>query len=265
MSKQRFVRFCYLSSDSRHKGRRYQHQLRDGDAAVELMPAFASLGYEYGGVFINWPKPDFPAVDTSIADFGKLQLGESDILLLTTRPPIDDDEGGWKPLCKSDSALEAEIFDALEPCLHHCSRKEISLQKSVGRNLKEGYQNRSNIEFEVIGQQASYKWVYEGGAKTYEPWSEKMSAGYIIHVPLKKRRTRLLVIFGMSGTLTLLWAYRLSKLRGVLKQSLSEPSFTQVEMVRTVPIPYEKHATKPATFEFCDGWDLKVVGKCKLI
>ena len=265
MSKQRVVRFCYLSSDSRHKGRRYQHQLRDGDAAIELMPILASLGYEYGGVFINWPKPEPPAIDTSIADFEKLQLGESDIVLLTTRPPMDDDEDGWKSHCASNSELERDVFAALEKCVHYCSRKEVELQKSIGRNLQEGYQNRLHIEFEVVGQQASYTGIYHGKAKNYEPWTENMSAGYLIHVPLGPSKPRLLAVFGMSGTMTLLWTYLLSKHHEVLQQALTAPSFTMAEMVRTSPIPHEKDTMKPFNFNFCDEWDLKIIGQCKLI
>lgn len=262
MSKARFFRFCYPSNQPQGRPR-YPHQLRDGDAAVELMPALASLGFEYGGVFINWRRS--PAEDTSRSDFEALHLTESDILLLTTRPPIDDKARAIHPLRKSGTALEKDIFSMLgQKCLKTCSRKEIVLQESLAQLLPDAYQDRSAITYEVMGQEASYKNV-EGGElrQRYAAWSAETSSGYMIHLPLGADRPRLLTIFSLSGTMTLLWAYRLGKLRDVLDRALSVPSFTLGEMVRTGPIPSEK-GWPQATFDFCLNWELKIVGPCKL-
>jgi len=270
MAKRRVVRFCYPSNES-HGRNRYSHQLRDGDAVIELMPALESLGCEYEGVFINWPCP--PTEDKSLSDFDILNLNESDILLLTTRPPIDDRVHDLRPLRKSGTALEMEIFKVLEQrCFKCCSRKEVSLRESVGRRLSTEYRNRSVIAFEVKGQDAGYRGVYGGERQQrYEPWTEQMSAGYIVHVPLGEKGPRLLAVFGMSGTMTLLWAYRLNKLRDVLEKALSGPSFTMAEIVRPGPIPSErsdskaeKDAARPVDFGFCLNWDLKIIGHCGL-
>lgn len=264
MSKHRLIRFCYLSNEP-HGRHRYPHQLRDGDAAIEILPALQALGFEYDGIFINWP--GLPtAADTSLRDFESLGLDESDVLLLTTRPPIDDKVRDMRPLRKSRTALEDEIFEVLrQKCFRCCSRKEIGLCESASRHLAEPYRDRSVITFEVKGQEAAYKGVYGGDGKNgYVPWNEQMSAGYIVHVPLGEKRPRLLAIFGMSGTMTLLWAHRLSKLQHIIEEALMGPSLTIAEMVRTGPIPSEPDETKTVDLSFCLKWDLKVIGHCKL-
>src|SRR5438552_13073115 len=96
------VRFCYLSSDDR---RRLPHQLRDGDAALELFETLKWLKFDYDGVFINWPfGTNIP--DTSMSDFKSLGMNESDLLLLTTRPPLTDTCKNKKPLIRSGTELE---------------------------------------------------------------------------------------------------------------------------------------------------------------
>src|SRR5215467_14386514 len=115
----RFVRFCYLSNNPSDR-RLLPHQLRDGDAVVEVFEALRQLGFEYGGTFINWPYPH-GVTDTSVNDLGQFGLGESDLLLLTTRLPLHDD--GKKPLRKSRTELEAKMVRAFELlCFGRCSR-----------------------------------------------------------------------------------------------------------------------------------------------
>jgi len=268
MAKKRFVRFCYLSNES-HGRERYPHMLRDESAVVELMPALGFLGFEYGGIFINWPicLPDgTPIEDTSVSDFDAINLGESDLLLLTTRPPINDKPLSRKPLRKSGSALERQLFDALKKqYFEHCSRDEISLHESIGQTLKDEYQNRSTIGYEVKGQHAGYMDVSGGERKQkYEPWTQDMTSGFIIHDRLGNKRRPFLVIFGMSGTMTLLLAHYLGKNPDILDQALLKPSFTMIEVVRTGPILCEKDPMRPFNLDFCLKWNWNLIGQCEL-
>src|ERR1700688_1041823 len=120
----KFVRFCYLSNNPGDR-RLLPHQLRDGDAVVEVFDALRRSGFEYGGSFINWPYPH-GVNDTSVEDLSQFALRESDLLLLTTRPPLQD--GGKKPLRKSRSELEGKLFRAVEHfCLERCSRANVEV------------------------------------------------------------------------------------------------------------------------------------------
>ena len=143
----RFVRFCYLSTDDK---RRFPHQLRDGDAALQLFDGLKESRYEHGDLFINWPCE--PGVtDTSIADFKKLDMKENDILLLTTRPPLSDSKDQKKPNYGSGTELEEKIFEPLrERCFFDCSRTSVSTLPVLRKAFRKGYENRSSVQYYAI-------------------------------------------------------------------------------------------------------------------
>jgi len=89
----KFVRCCYLSTDDK---RRFPHQLRDGDAALQLFEALKEARCEHGDLFINWPC-ETGTTDTSIADFNQLGMKENDILLY--HPDLRTDCGPDQPKC----------------------------------------------------------------------------------------------------------------------------------------------------------------------
>src|SRR2546428_9791180 len=111
MSPKRIFRFAYHTSQSSDLRFRI-HQLRDGDAFVQLSTALYSKGYEYGGLLLNLPSDEptkAPQVDVS-------SLTSSDLVVLNTRPPIDDVEAEIKrPVRVSYTKLEDLIFAALKP------------------------------------------------------------------------------------------------------------------------------------------------------
>ena len=261
MQLNRVVRFVYLSNH-RDRMRPKPHQQRDESAGLELMPKICSLGFAYEGVdriFLNHPPSD--TGDTSCNQLKTLGLGERDILLLTTRPPLDD-EDDLQPLRASGSRLEALIFDVLRKrCFEHCSRGNIALQPAIGRNLAPGFRNRSEIEFSrrtdpVSLATGTYLALYgEEDAKS-ERWNKMMTAGYIVNVPLGEGLPSLLAVFGMSGTTTLVWAYLLQKNSDILTHALRGPSLTMVE------IETQAILGNPVNFAFCDCWGMKVIAQC---
>ena len=119
MSSKRVFRFAYHASQISDVRMR-MHQGRDADALLELLPVLNQKGYRYEGLLLNPPsekREDAPVVDISF-------LSASDLVVLTTRPPLHDIEAGDKrPIRRSFTNLEELIFAALRPkylawCVH---------------------------------------------------------------------------------------------------------------------------------------------------
>jgi hypothetical protein len=249
-----FVRFCYLSNNPHGRPLR-PHQLRDESVVVELYDQLRLSGLDYGGVFLNWNYPR-GTKDTSLAEFAKLALTERDILLLTTRPPIDDEYGRKKPLMRSGSDLETAIFNVLrKECFRTCTRTHISLCDHLKGSMRTGFERRFNARFYSTGADAPY--MERDPARKGFVRSAK-SAGYLIHVPLGAGLPHLLAVFGMNGPMSLLWAYRLRAMPE-LGWALEEPSLLVAEISMTARIP-----EKPTTLRFCDPWKVEVAAKCRL-
>jgi hypothetical protein len=263
MNGNRIVRFVYMSNH-RPRMRPKPHQQRDESPALELMPKICSLGFVYDGahrIFLNHPPSK--TGDPSRSQFTALGLTERDILLLATRPPLDDKEE-IQPLRPSGSEIESLIFRVLrEKCFYHCSRGNVALRPAVAENLAAGFRRRSEIEFSLRSDRVSlatgtYRALHGREEENSKPWNEMMTAGYLVNVPLGKGLPNLLAVFGMSGTTTLVWAYLLHKHSDILTQALRQPSFTMVE------IQTEGILGNPVDFTFCDGWAMQVIAHCPL-
>jgi hypothetical protein len=240
------------------------HQQRDESPALELIPKICSLGFVYDGpnrIFLNHPPSN--TGDSSRNQFRALGLTERDILLLATRPPLDDKDE-IQPLRPSGSEVEALIFRVLrERCFYHCSRGNVALRPAVAESLAAGFHRRSEIEFSLRSDRVSlgtgtYRALHGREEAESKPWNEMMTAGYLVNVPLGEGLPSLLAVFGMSGTTTLAWAYLLHKHSDVLTQAVRGPSFTMVE-IQTEPI-----VGNPVDFTFCDGWGMQVIAYCPI-
>jgi hypothetical protein len=152
MSRKRFFRFSYLTGQ-RGDRRIYPHQLRDGDACIELTPILMSLGYEYGGGLLNY-EPGTPDLSKELRN----SLGPSDLLVLTTRPPLDDKPyKDKKKVIPSRYWFEREvIFGALKPAFFtFCSRLEVDVSENVSEALLDEFKNRAILCFHIDAE-ASY-------------------------------------------------------------------------------------------------------------
>lgn len=260
----KLVRFVYPSA-YRERTRLKPHWQRDESAAFELILRLCGGGgdFVYQGpdrLFINAPRPE--QGDSSIDDLRALGLCERDVLLLTTRPPLDDEkEEELKPLRASNSVLERQfIFPVLrKTCFSYCTRGNIALQKTVAGSLKPGFHGRSHIEFSrrtdpntlATGTYVGLHGRAEKAAPPAAAWNETMTAGYLVNVPLGPGLPNLLAVFGLSGTTTLGLAYLLTKLpagRELLSRAIHGPSFAMVE-IQTAPISGD-----PVGYRFCDSW-----------
>jgi hypothetical protein len=265
-----FHRFAYMTEPAREDDLR-PHELRDGDAYCSLLPAFIRLGHESGTPLINHPLSG-RAPDTSLADMAFLT--EDDLLVITSRPPIDDKRstGGAKVSNPSNTVFEQEVlFPVLTGYLKYCSRKQVTLNTRCATPLEDPYQNRKDLNYFIKPDQkkgryeASYQMGAGGGQ--YEPFkADRTTAAYLIHTPPLempggRKGPRVLVSFGLSGTVGYIFAHhlceqRLEPFQGLLEDILRGPGFAMVEITvtRDVPAFY-------TTLDFSDDWKYKLITK----
>lgn len=246
MSPKRIFRFAYHTSQISDLRFRI-HQLRDGDAFVQLSTALYSKGYEYGGLLLNLPSDEptkAPQVDVS-------SLTSSDLVVLNTRPPIDDVKAEIKrPVRVSYTKLEDLIFAALKPrYLEWCDRSRIILSKASAEKLHSDFRNKADIVFHSSHDSSYLRYRgYKEKLWQRPPADEKRTAVYLIQLPaIWPDGPGLLAAFGMAGTETLVWNYLL---RTRFPKWLDSCQFLIAEiLLRDLP-------DQPIDLSFADDWEV---------
>jgi hypothetical protein len=246
MSSKRVFRFAYHASQ-RGDLRFRIHQLRDGDAFLELLPLLNKKKYKFERLLLN-PPSDLPE-DAREVDISFLT--SSDLLVLTTRPPIHDiDDEIKRPIRCSYTNLEKLIFDALHPnYLKHCSRERIELSEPLAQQLNAGFKQKADIIFHSAVDSSYVR--YRGLEERFwqrPPATEKRTAVYLIQVPaICPDGPGLLAVFGMAGTETLIWNYLL---RTRFPEWLDSYQLLIAEMLlRDIP-------EKAVDLSFADDWEV---------
>jgi hypothetical protein len=224
------------------------HQLRDADAFNEISALLNQKGYTYGGLILNFPpkKGARPRrVDTSF-------VTSNDLIVLTTRPPLDDEKAkGKKLISRSHTTLENKVFAALRPYLRSCTRLIVELSPRLAEQLPVAVANRACIEFKG-GYGATYKSYSSHGLLSMQKAGfPSRTAMYLVHPPKRhKDDPDILCAFGMGGTETLIWAYLL-RTKFPDKLTLDAPRFVMAELTtHRVPLA-------PIDFSFADTWQVE--------
>src|SRR5216684_2350356 len=211
----RVFHFAYMSNPTGEFLHLRPHQLRDGDAFAELLAGLTFLGHEYGGLVINHPMDHGNPSDDSLRFMQDLH--EDDLLVLTTRPPLNDvPSKDPKHVKQSRTYMEKCLFTAVRDYIVICKRDHIQLHPDQALHLRPHYRDRADMEFFVKGHaklqrfEASYKGSGSGD-KTYAGYEANITtAAYLIHTPPiqlpgRKNGPRVLAAFGMSGTVSLVF------------------------------------------------------------
>jgi hypothetical protein len=229
------------------------HEIRDGDAFVELSEAL-SQKYEYHGLILNYPDPD--------AEVRKSEFAPTDLLVLTTRPPLDDDsEVDRKAINRSFTELEINILDeTLRNYFDCCSRAQVIINENFADFMT--LPDRSEVEFHVFqdtehgGHKSRYKRYRDVHAckgteahRWHDPKEQNLTAAYMILTRIKDG-PMLLNAFGMGGQTTLIWCYLL---RTKFAHLLKSPRFVIAE-IETDPRPL-----RPATLSFALKWKVTLL------
>lgn len=248
MPNKRLFRLAYHTSENK-EGRFRFHQLRDGDAFVQLSPLLYERGYTFGGLLLNLPaKNRLQATHFDLAAFTS-----SDLIMLDTRPPMDDlDQKDNRRVPRSYNNLEDSIFEALRPYFKKCARSRIWLSETAAQNLPDAFKNRADIVFKE-NVDASYKRFreYDPVSQWEKPQKSNMTAVFLIQVDeLWEKGPGLLAVFGMTGTDTLVWHYLL---RTRYPQWVGSSRFLMIEMETQAP------PLSLTNLSFADDWKLSQI------
>ena len=272
----RVFRFSFFTEDTKDLA---IHQLRDGDAFIELAPVLCA--YQYGGLLLNYPAKEAPKKfvthDPGIIDVDMSQLNPSDLIVLTTRPALSDRvRFDKRPLKRSYNTLERRLFRVLEKHFDFCSRSRIRLAKYLARQLPPDYSTRADIGYYMFenrqqGANESHKAInrstayrkffrdrddFRGEAVSNEVASRNLTALYLVQIrEAWSGGPGLLLVFGLGGRETLIWSYLL-RTRFWRELSLGSPRFVMAEIaIEEFPC----RDTPNITLDFVDDWTIKIL------
>lgn len=231
---------------SRDDRPQYPFQMRDGYAALALSPAVVELGYRYSTPIFNFPS-DIPI------DVDDSWLRERDLIVMTTRPPMNDHEVPERRGSKrSNTSTEVKIFQALGKYLEVCSRGEVKLTPAAAATSPEVAKRASML----FRQNNGSTYLSYGSPVTREFVSfqlrDGLTAVFLIYIEQAwPGGPGLLAAFGMAGTETLVWCHRLAT---EYPHLLCTTPFVMGEM-RTGLIP-----ERPDTMDFAKSWEITILG-----
>jgi hypothetical protein len=206
-----FYRVAY--STPVRKGRKVQpSQTRDGESSMYVADVVRRFGYNYGGPLFQFPavdgegnpiKPKRRGVETPV-------LGPDDLLLLNTRPPMDDlVTRDRRPILCSHTAVEVSLFAKEGPLRRwftRCARSEVVLSDEAA-SLSRSISERQSMWFRQNGGDALQSFGPLGGDWFYPEKSDVRTVVFLVFAEEAwPGGPKLLATFGMSGTAGLIWA-----------------------------------------------------------
>jgi hypothetical protein len=231
-----YHRFAY-SAAMREGEEPQPFKIRDGAAFSELTAPLADRGYRYGHLIYN--PPFHPQKRPRLGPEYFRFIKQDDLIVLATRPPIDDHTHGDKRrMVKSCTDLEGQIFAECRKYFGVCARSHIQLSESVAAKFE-----RADLVFQVYkgARLKSYRPLTEN-RRTRIPQETDLSIGFFLHTKaIPEYRCGLVVSFGMGGWETLVWN-RIIRTR--FSEWLSKPIFVVAEMT------IGKFPGKAATLDF---------------
>jgi hypothetical protein len=249
--------FDFTFALSRHDSDRplRPFQRRDGVASTLLIGALMRLGYGYGEPLFNQPPVEPPEEDAVVPlipmDLSFVNPG--DLILQTTRPPIHDkDDDSMKQVERGYTGLEQTLFDLWVPnYLSRCSRQQVSLSLSMASHLRQGFEDRASMNFMQRGDLAPYTLLSGRKQGPNRVVSDNRTAVFLLNEPaLWKDGPGYLCAFGLSGVMTMVWAYKLAK---QFPHLLTRPGFFVYEL-EVGPIP-----ERALNLQWCRDWKLEPV------
>ena len=121
-----YHRFAY-SMPLRGKEEPQPFKIRDGAAFSEVTAPLAKLGYEYGEML--WNPPYRPRKYKKVGKENYQYIKPSDLVVLTTRPPLSDKtHGDKKKMLRSCTHLEDQVFKACRKYFKVCARPHVEIR-----------------------------------------------------------------------------------------------------------------------------------------
>ena len=176
-------------------------KIRDGAAFGEITAPLRNLGYEYGHIIFNPPGNHRKRSELGENVFRFIK--PEDLIVLTTRPPLDDSRHGDKRLVRrSGTHLEEQIFAECRTFLAVCARTHVQLTRMVGANFDQGDL--------VFHSYKSARLKYFKGLEEFRPRmvpkESDIAIGFFLRTKaIPEYGCGLLASFGMGGRETLIW------------------------------------------------------------
>ena len=221
-------------------------KIRDGAAFSEVTAPLAKLGYEYGNMIYN--PPFNPAMGARLGAEHFHFIKPSHLIVLTTRPPLDDVTHGDKKLLQpSRTHLEKQVFAECRKYFAVSSRSHVQLTPAAGANFEKAelvfHQHKSaRLKFfkrldEFRGRCVSKK--------------ANISLGFFLRTKaIPEYGSGLLASFGMGSRETLIWN-RIVRTR--FPEWVNRSAFIVAEMnLNAIP-------ANPMTLEFVDQIKMKIL------
>ncbi len=192
---------------------RHLHQVRDGLAFAELSSVLA-LGQSecgYGGAILNLPARAYP--DGEIPTHS-VECGRTDLIVLVTRPPLNDndDPRSYKRELRSHTELEDKVLASLHRWfLDYCSRVEVRLHARLRELLHTKpprIAQRGDIEYSKKTGTYRSEWTRQilGTPSADEGGDRLLTGGYLAFTPEGwPGGPGILAAFGMGGVDTMTW------------------------------------------------------------
>jgi hypothetical protein len=208
----RFFRVAY--STSVRKGRQLQpSQTRDGEASMYIADIVRQFGYRYGGPLFQFPVIDGqgnPVKPKPRHDDGVPVLGPDDLLILNTRPPMDDIfVGDRRVIQRSHTEVENRLLADGGPFrkwFARCARSELILSNDAA-SISAEIRQRQRMWFRQHGGAAYQSYSALGGGWVYPKKSDAGTPAFLVYdEEAWPGGPKLLATFGMGGTATLVWA-----------------------------------------------------------
>jgi hypothetical protein len=225
---------------------------RDALAYCEILAALNDIGFKYGTTVYLYPDDD-----KKLTEFPAFQ--PSDILVMTTRPPLMDKGHEASPLRKiippSNSELEAVLFDELFKYFKWCTRRHVELTDHGAGCLRaeerQKWQKVKLYEYFIAESTFSAAEVqkhYVGPAEVPpEPTHHSSIAFFLRANRLPGINCDFVASFGMNAYSTLIWN---RMIRTRFTEWLASPRFMVAELIYKSPLP-----PRPLTPEFNDNGD----------
>lgn len=238
--------FCFVYDHTRPDRNRPFPGSRDPNPFIEIQSALAEQGVRYTHTIFNYPREEEDG-DPPLPP--GCNLDERCVIAVVTRPPINETDAARKGILTSKTWIETLILEACSEYFAVSRRDSIVLTDRIQRAVD---------SIEIEGKASEVK-VYTWSRATFRNGPAQdadKSPVYLLRLPSidwnGKPGPDLLVVFGMSATLSYAWAYHLRTRKPEL---LTGYRFVMAEF--TLP---EKLNVTPAHFgELCGDWKLDII------
>lgn len=196
-----FYRFAY-STMLRDGEEPRPFRTRDGAAFCELAAALDRMGGEYRTLIYNSPAD--PRKDATLGrrDFDFLR--PEDWIVMTTRPPMDDETHGDKRfILRSHTHLENSIFREFRVFFEVCARSRVRLTPEIGASF-----HMADLSFRQTkdARLVAFNGLTHASRATQVSEDEYTSIGFFLRKEgIRDYGCNLLACFSMGGVETLVW------------------------------------------------------------